>query len=333
MPSESYAEQLSRLDHVFYLFGYGIQHSLSPFLHEVVFDHFGLNWAYLLFEQKELVPCLQAMRDPKFLGAAVTMPHKVDIVSHLDELTSEGHAIGAINTIFIRKENGRRIICGANTDCIGIREAILRNARPELLAATKSRPAMIIGVGGASRAAVYTLRRFLGFDTIYLVNRDRGETDAVIKECSANGFGSGLVHVQDEGQATLLPVPGLIISAIPDSEPSNIAERTVRSIVEIMLSGAVKGIILEMCYHPSPDTHICRMAKKAAWQVVPGVEAMIWQGIEQDRYWTKREAREMPISDVKTAISKYLSRSLSGSGGSSPYVWLWLSIFGGVMDS
>ena len=315
MPSKSYTEQLSRVDHVFYLFGYGIQHSLSPFLHQVVFDDFGLNWAYLLFEQKELAPCLQAMRDPKFLGAAVTMPHKVGIVPHLDELTSEGYAIGAVNTIFIRKENDQRIICGANTDCIGIREAILQNARPELLAAAKGRPAMIIGAGGASRAAVYTLRRFLGFDTVYLVNRDKGEVDAVVTECSANGFGSGLVHVQDEGQATLLPAPGLIISAVPDYEPSNIAERTVRSIVEIVLSGAVKGIILEMCYHPSSDTHICRMATKAAWQVVPGVEAMIWQGIEQDRYWTKREVQEMPISDVKTAISKHLSQSLPGSGG------------------
>ena len=85
------------------------------------------------------------MQNPRFHGAAVTMPHKVTIMPYLDRLTSQGPSIGAVNTIFIREEIGRRITYGTNTDCVGIREAISQHARPELPAAAHGRLAMVSG--------------------------------------------------------------------------------------------------------------------------------------------------------------------------------------------
>ena len=46
---------------------------------------------------------------------------------------------------------------------------------------------------------------------------------------------------------------------------------------------------------------------RAAWQVIPGVEAMIWQRLEQDKYWTGREIQEMPVLEVKRAIAAQLA--------------------------
>lgn len=303
------SDESAHLDHVLYLYGYPIQHSLSPLLHRIVYAALNLNWAYKINEQKELGPCLQAMQHSKFHGAAVTMPFKVTIMPYLDRILPVGRSIGAINTIFIREENGHRITYGTNTDCVGIREAIMQNARAELLAAAHGRPAMVIGAGGTSRAAVYALKEYLGFDTVYMVNRYTSGIETVKRECTASGFGAGLIHVSTETQAQGLPGPGLVVSAIPNFPPINEYERAVQKITEVMLHKSDSGVLLEMCYHPSPSTAIYNIAIGAAWQVIPGAEAMIWQGLEQDKYWTEREIHEMPVLEVKNAIAAQLAKA------------------------
>lgn len=304
-----HSDENTHPDHVLYLYGYPVKHSLSPLLHQIVYAAFGLNWVYTINEQKELGPCLQAMQHPEFHGAAVTMPYKVCIIPFLDRLMPEGRSIGAINTIFIREENGQRFTYGTNTDCVGIREAILQNAKPELLAAARGRPAMVIGGGGTSRAAAYALKEFLGFNTIYMINRCKIKIETMMRECTESGFGTGLLHVATETQAKDLPGPGLVVSAIPDFPPSDENEQVIRRITEMMLQKSDTGVLLEMCYHPSPNTAIHSTATNAAWQVIPGAEAMIWQGLEQDRFWTGREIKDMPVLEVKSTIAAQLAKA------------------------
>ncbi|CZR64095.1 probable quinate dehydrogenase [Phialocephala subalpina] len=297
------------LDRVSYLFGYPIAHSLSPTLHHTVFKHLGINYAYQLYESRSLASCLSLCRTPKFFGAAVTMPHKVAIIPYLDMLTPEGGAIGAVNTIFLRNApDGTRLLCGTNTDCIGIREAILQNVSKEAAEAMKGKPGMVIGGGGTSRAAVYALKHFLECGDIYLVNRDKSEVDQVIAECTSKGFGNGLHYVNSVEEAERLDGPRVIISAIPDFPPKTEDEIRTRKVIEVMLGKEVKGAILEMCYHPSPNTAIAGISKSSGWQVIPGVEAMIWQGLEQDKIWLRRKVSTLPVDKVKEAIADKLSR-------------------------
>lgn len=91
------------------------------------------------------------------------MPDKVTVVPYLNRPTPQGTSIDAVNTLVIREENGRRITYDTKTDCVGIREAILQNARPELLTAAHGRLAMEIGGGETSRAAVYALKGVSGY--------------------------------------------------------------------------------------------------------------------------------------------------------------------------
>jgi hypothetical protein len=65
---------------------------------------------------------------------------------------------------------------GANTDCIGVREAF-RKSIPMVEEEANGRNAMVLGGGGACRAAVYALKRWLGAGTVYFVNRDRQEVE------------------------------------------------------------------------------------------------------------------------------------------------------------
>lgn len=244
------------------------------------------------------------------------MPHKVSILAHLDELTPECRAVGACNTMFIRDEPDassptgvRRVYCGTNTDVVGVRESFLQNVPSAAHDSVfRGRPGLVIGGGGAARSAVYALRQWLGATTIYLVNRDAAEVAAVIAECTERGYGAGLVHVADAAQARGLEGPGAIVACVPDFAPATPAEREARAVTEVFLTEKDhKGAMLEMCYNPSPFTLLGRLAEDAGWQVILGTEALIWQGIEQDRYWTGRSAEELPVKEVKDEISRQVA--------------------------
>jgi quinate dehydrogenase len=287
---------------VSYLFGYPIAHSLSPLLHGTIYESLPLNYAQHLYPSQTLEPCLELMRTPKFFGASVTMPFKVAIIPHLDMLTPEGEAIGAVNTVFLRNSpSGKRLLCGTNTDCIGIREAVLQNTPEETSASMKGKPGMVIGGGGTCRAAVYALVQYLECSEIYLVNRDRLECEQVIAECVSKGFGSNLRYISSLAEAQSLAAPAVIISAIPDFAPQTAAEIETRAIITEFM-GKQAGVILEMCYHPSPDTAVARIARDSKWQVIEGTEAMIWQGLEQDKVWLRRRVSALPVEKVKSIV-------------------------------
>jgi quinate dehydrogenase len=78
-------------------------------------------------------------------------------------------------------------------------------------------------------------------------------------------------------------------------------------VIETFLRKEDKGVLLEMCYHPSPYTEIGELAETEGWQVILGTEAMIYQGLEQDCIWTGRKMEELPLEEVKGAIAAALS--------------------------
>lgn len=230
------------------------------------------------------------------------MPHKVAILPHLDEMTDECRNVGACNTIFLRQDNDQRRYVGTNTDVIGIREAFTQNVPREMF---HGKPALVVGGGGAARSAVYALKVFMEATTVYMINRDKSEVDAVMSWCKDHGYGNGLIHVATVEQAKSTESIGAIVSCVPDYSPSTPAEVEARGILEVAL-GNSKGAILEMCYHPRPWTQIAGLAEKAGWTVILGTEAMIYQGFAQDTYWTGKPLAELPVEEVKAVIAKKL---------------------------
>ncbi|CAK7221636.1 Quinate dehydrogenase [Sporothrix bragantina] len=300
---------VGHLDKHGYLFGKKLTASLSPFLHDVVYSNIGINWGQVRYDSADIDTFLQLVRDPQFYGASVTMPNKVAIIPHLDKLTPEATAIGACNTIYLEEDpvTGRRLLCGANTDTIGVRDSFTQNLTEEQMdSIVRGRPGLIIGGGGAARSAVYALRKGLGCTAIYLVNRDAREVEAVISDLQASGFGTeNIFHVATVEQAQALPAAGAAVGCVPDFPPRSPEEIEARKITEVFLSKA-KGAILEMCYNPSPYTELGALAGQAGWQVILGTEALIYQGLEQDRYWTGRTLDKLPVKEVKKAIATHL---------------------------
>ncbi|POR35505.1 Quinate dehydrogenase, partial [Tolypocladium paradoxum] len=136
--------EIASLDRHGYLFGQKLTHSLSPFFHQVIYDRLGLRWAQVRLDSADMARFLDLVQHPSFYGASVTMPNKVAILPHLDDMTDECRDVGACNTLFLKERDGRRLLCGANTDVIGIRDSFRRNVA-DPAAAYHGRPALVIG--------------------------------------------------------------------------------------------------------------------------------------------------------------------------------------------
>ncbi len=92
-------------------------------------------------------------REKNICGLNCTIPYKQQIMQFLDEIDPEAAEIGAVNTVKINWENGRRILKGFNTDLYGFENSL----RPML--EEKHQKALILGTGGASKAIKYALNK------------------------------------------------------------------------------------------------------------------------------------------------------------------------------
>ncbi|HUR48354.1 MAG TPA: shikimate dehydrogenase [Acidimicrobiales bacterium] len=127
-----------------------VQHSLSPAIHNAAFEALGCDWQFVALRvtAAELAPAVAGMRALGLGGLSVTMPHKSSIGSLLDRLSLAADTTGAVNCV---TREGLALV-GHNTDGDGLVDC-LREAGFE---ASGSR-CLILGAGGAARAAAYAL--------------------------------------------------------------------------------------------------------------------------------------------------------------------------------
>lgn len=149
------------------LFGRSTDKSLSPVIHNGVYQQRGWPAVYLAFslEPEELKAALQGIRALKFMGINVTNPYKQDVIPLLDELDQAASRIGAVNTIHFFRQN----LIGYNTDYLAVKELL---ADWQVSASLPINSALVLGAGGAARAVTLACLDS-GLKKIYLSNRTR----------------------------------------------------------------------------------------------------------------------------------------------------------------
>ena len=154
--------------------GNPIAHSLSPKLHSYWLNRYQLEGSYVALNVTEdaLEQTLRELPSQGFIGANVTIPHKVSVMQFADQITDRATLIGAANTL-IFKEDGR--IFADNTDGYGFM-ANLRQGAPDW--DPKAGPAAIFGAGGAARAIIVALAD-AGVPEIIISNRTRPKAEAL----------------------------------------------------------------------------------------------------------------------------------------------------------
>lgn len=143
----------------FGLVGKSLSHSFSKDFFTKKFAELGLiDHFYHLHELKNIADIHSLIaNDSNLLGLNVTIPYKIAVVEHLNELSPEANEINAVNTIKINRNNNKITLKGYNTDVYGFEMSI----KPFL--ESHHHRALILGNGGASKAVQFVLKK-LGMD-------------------------------------------------------------------------------------------------------------------------------------------------------------------------
>jgi shikimate dehydrogenase len=248
------------------VFGWPVAHSRSPAMMNAAFAELGLDWRYvrLPVAPDEFAAVARALPGSGFRGANVTIPHKLAAHGVADQLTPAAAAIGAVNTLVF--ENGR--ILGDNTDAGGLVDAV----EAELT----GRSALVLGAGGAGRAAVWGLRE-AGAD-VAVWNRTPERAADLAAEL-------GIRHAQAPEQADVL-VNTTSVGMHGEDLPAQLG-----------LEGLSPTLVVEAVYGGEP-TALTRWGERRGARVVDGLELLLRQGARSFERWTGQPA---PLDAMRRA--------------------------------
>jgi shikimate dehydrogenase len=264
------------------IIGDPINSSLSPVMQNAAFGYFGLNNTYIAFRvpKGELKASLDSLRATNSSGFNVTIPHKIDIVSYLDELHPSAQKAGAVNTV----QNIEGIFKGYNTDIYGFIEP-LRRRRVNL----NGMKILLIGAGGAARAIIAALSDETGISALRIANRTRQNAEGLITMASNLGLEADFTRSEDLAEQAFRS--DLIINSTP------IGMANEQSIVDREKINK-NSIVYDLVYKPMV-TRLIENAKQASATVVYGYEMLLAQGARAFEIWTGMSA---PMEVMKKAL-------------------------------
>ncbi|MDG0989028.1 MAG: shikimate dehydrogenase [Yoonia sp.] len=248
--------------------GNSISHSKSPKLHQHWLRRYGIRGEYvpLHVESENLESVIRSMPKMGFVGANVTIPHKVDVMQFADQISDRAILVGAANTL-IFKDDGK--IYADNTDGYGFM-ANLRQGAPDW--DPKSGPAMVLGAGGACRAIIVALAD-AGVTEIFLTNRTRAKADALRAEFGARIQVVDWVQAGNvvEDAATLINTTSLGMTGQPE--------------LRVPLDGLRPDtLVTDIVYSPL-QTPLLAQAQAAGCRTIDGLGMLLHQGVPGFERW------------------------------------------------
>jgi shikimate dehydrogenase len=256
------------------IIGDPIHHSLSPGMQNAAFAALGLNCTYIAFRvpPSELKESVESLRSINIAGFNVTVPHKVEVMKHLDELDVTAKKAAAVNTV----NNIEGIFRGYNTDIHGFIEPLRRR-----MIDFGSMNVLVLGAGGAARAVVAGLaEESRSISKVVIANRDVERAKELAKIGSGLGLKCETISL-DKAQS-VSPDSDLVVNATTlgiNNEPSVIDYDHIK-----------KGsIVYEIVYRPV-TTSLIENAKYAEANVVYGYEMLVEQGAKAFEIWTGIQA-------------------------------------------
>lgn len=258
------------------LFGYPVEHSLSPAMQNAAFSHLNLDYCYVAFSVKPelLREAVHAIRALSLSGVNVTVPHKEKVIPFLDRVDEEALFIGAVNTI----KNSDGILTGYNTDGRGFMES-LKEAGIE----TEGKKVVIIGAGGASRAIAFYLAKKASQVLIFDIDKSRaGSLAADLKTLYP--------HVAVMDKPDNLHNTDILINATPlglkEADPTPVD-------ISLITAGMA---VCDLIYR---ETALLRMASVRGCITLDGSGMLLHQGALAFEIWT---GIKPPISVMRDAL-------------------------------
>lgn len=264
------------------LLGYPLGHTLSPAMQQAAFAARGLEGTYLALPvpPERLAGALAGVRAWRLPGLNVTVPHKTAVLPHLDGLTPEAEAVGAVNTLYW---DGDRLM-GDNTDVAGFAGAL--GDRP-------AGPAVVLGAGGAARAALKVLGAAPG--PVHVLARRVEAGRALLGEFGLAGRAAAPGSPE---AAACLAEAALVVNATPVGLDGAASPLTAADVAR--LPGGAR--VMDLIYNPA-ETPLMRLARARGLEAEGGLEMLVRQGAAAFARWTGREA---PVEAMRRAAGRAL---------------------------
>ncbi len=271
-------DQVDAATRVYGVAGDPVAHSLSPAMLNTAFRRENVNAVYLALHARTIDDLLDCVRDIPIAGLSVTMPYKEQILKHLDKSDTWTAKVGACNTV-VRGQDGK--LFGFNTDVNGV-------VRPlELRIRLQGAKILVLGAGGAARAAVFGLKE-RGAE-VFILNRTAGPAQKLAKQARAKVINRTMLKKLEFD---------VIVNATPagmdgNRDPLPLAQQEMKA-----------KYFFEMIYTPA-ETRMIKMARARGLHVIQGSEMFVQQGARQFEIWSGKPA---PLLEMQRVVEHALAQ-------------------------
>ena len=260
--------------------GWPVAHSRSPAMHEAAFAAAELEgWRYLKLPlpPELFAETVRALPAAGFRGVNVTIPHKEAALALADEASDAAREIGAANTLTFER-NGA--IHAENTDAPGLIAALGETWDPA------GRRVLVLGAGGAARAAVWALVR-AGAADVAVWNRTHERAVALAEQLGARA-------VERPGAAEI--VVNCTSVGLVD------ADATFKALPLQADSLDAGSCVVDMVYRDG-GTRLLEAARTRGADVIDGLEILVAKGAASFERWTGRTAPRQAMREAVGAIA------------------------------
>lgn len=280
-------DQVDPATRVYAVVGDPISHSLSPAIMNAAMRRENVNGVFLALHTKSLKDLLTCMREIPIHGLSVTMPYKEAIIPYLDNTDPHTSKIGACNTV-VRSQDGK--LYGFNTDTSGV-------VRPlEQRMTLQDARVLVVGAGGAARAAVFGLKDRGA--QIFILNRSIAPAQKLAR--------------QAKGRVVKRPdLKKLDFDVLINATPVGMGNSTESP----LHADEIKArIVFDMVYDPA-ETRLLQLARERGAEVIPGSEMFVHQAARQFEIWTGKPA---PREDMLRIVNTALAERATARNGTRP---------------
>lgn len=256
------------------IFGDPVAHSLSPLMQNVALAAAGIDAVYVPFHVRpeNLATAVAAIRSLELWGVNVTVPHKEQVAPLLDAIDPAARLIGAVNTIV----NRDGVLTGYNTDAPGL----LRSLAEDLRFEPAARRILLLGAGGACRAALVALGR-AGAAWVGIANRTRSRAEALAAASAEPLAGTTLAPCGLDAMelSALLPQVDLLIN-------TSAAGLKGESFTDFPWHDLAPGALVYDMVYGRGGTPFLRTARARGHRTADGLGMLAAQGEEAFFLWT-----------------------------------------------
>ena len=257
------------------IIGYPLSHTLSPSMHNFIYQKLGIDVEYKKWEisPNNLKSHIEKINNENFIGANITVPYKEKIVPLLDEIRNEAKFTGAVNTIV---KNNNKLI-GYNTDVYGIEQTLDIKLKNDVI-----NKAVIFGAGGAAKAAFFVLLQ-RGLNNLTIVNRTKSNALKMISKFNNANCDQTIITLNEKSQikSACLSADLIINTTILGMKGSGYED--ISPIDSTFIDS--NSVIFDMVYNPT-KTPLIKIALERNANIIEGLNMLVYQAIKSIELWT-----------------------------------------------